>query len=66
VAPYELAKRWPLNGSHSTIPYNGYCASDELLAEAIADPNITALIGDMMEKESTPTLDTFAVAVLKL
>ena len=64
VAPYELAKLRLLNGSHSTLAYLGYLSGYETVAEAMADPNLAALIGALMAKDSAPTLDAHATGDL--
>ncbi len=55
VAPFELMKLRLLNGSHSTLAYLGYLCGHETVAEAIADPSIHRIVGQLMG-EVTPTL----------
>ena len=56
VIPYELAKLRMLNGTHSTIAYLSMLAGFETVDEAIADPDVYALIRNMMDQEIAPTL----------
>jgi len=57
VAPFELMKLRMLNGAHSTLAYLGYLSGHETVAEAISEPGLGALIGEMMTEEIAPTLD---------
>lgn len=56
VRPWELAKLRLLNGSHSTLAYLGTLAGHAFVHEAIADPDLRALIERMMLDELAPTL----------
>jgi len=57
VAPFESMKLRMLNGSHSTLAYLGYLRGHQTVADAIADPELGALIHDMMTLEIIPTLN---------
>ena len=57
VRPFEEMKLRLLNGSHSTLAYLGYLAGHETVADAIGDPELHALVHDMMTLEVIPTLD---------
>ncbi|MEX0627685.1 MAG: mannitol dehydrogenase family protein [Cucumibacter sp.] len=56
VAPFELMKLRMLNGSHSTLAYLGCLCGIETIAEAVADPDLGALVRRMMTGEVIPTL----------
>ncbi len=56
VTPYELAKLRMLNGTHSTMAYLGVLGGFETVDRAIADPDLHALIRNMMTEEILPTL----------
>ncbi len=64
VGPYEHMKLRLLNGSHSTMAYLGYLAGYETIAETMADPAFVKLVGDLMDREVTPTLQVPAGADL--
>ncbi|MEO9877406.1 MAG: mannitol dehydrogenase family protein [Anderseniella sp.] len=57
VRPFEEMKLRLLNGSHSTLAYLGYLAGHETVADAIGDPELHALVHDMMTLEVIPTLE---------
>jgi fructuronate reductase len=57
VMPFELAKLRMLNGTHSTLAYLSMLAGFETIDEAIAHPQLKALIHAMMTHEIAPTLD---------
>jgi fructuronate reductase len=57
VMPFELAKLRMLNGTHSTLAYLSMLAGFETIDEAIAHPQLKALIRAMMTHEIAPTLD---------
>lgn len=57
VRPFEEMKLRLLNGSHSTLAYLGYLDGHETVADAIGDPDLHALVHDMMTLEVIPTLD---------
>lgn len=57
VAPFENMKLRMLNGSHSTLAYLGYLRGHQTVADAIADPELGAMIHDMMTLEIIPTLN---------
>jgi fructuronate reductase len=52
VEPYETAKLRMLNGSHSAMAYLGLAKGLRLASEAIADPEIGALVGRLMREEA--------------
>lgn len=56
VAPYELAKLRMLNGSHSTLAYLGTLAGLTYVHEAVAQPDLAALVRHLMLVEAAPTL----------
>jgi fructuronate reductase len=56
VRPFELAKLRLLNGSHSTLAYLGILAGHQFVHEAIADPDLLALVRRLMHAELEPTL----------
>jgi fructuronate reductase len=56
VRPFELAKLRLLNGSHSTLAYLGSLLGHHFVHEAIADPELRALITQLMGAELAPTL----------
>jgi fructuronate reductase len=72
VGPYETAKLRMLNGAHSALAYIGLSRGHELVAQAIADPPLAALINVLMREEAarsfTPApeqdLDTYADLLL--
>ncbi len=72
VGPYETAKLRMLNGAHSALAYIGLARGHELVAQAIADPALSALINVLMREEAarsfTPApeqdLDTYADLLL--
>jgi fructuronate reductase len=57
VMPFELAKLRMLNATHSTLAYLSMLAGFETIDEAIAHPQLKALIHAMMTQEIAPTLD---------
>jgi fructuronate reductase len=57
VMPFELAKLRMLNGTHSTLAYLSMLAGFETIDEAVAHPQLKALIHSMMTLEIAPTLD---------
>ncbi|MDA4847491.1 mannitol dehydrogenase family protein [Hoeflea poritis] len=56
VAPFEAMKLRLLNASHSALAYLGVEAGYETVAEAVADPVLTAYLEAMMRDEIIPTL----------
>ena len=56
VAPFEHMKLRLLNGAHSTLAYLGYLAGYETVADAMADPNLAAIVKRLMHQEAAPTL----------
>ncbi|MGV3458068.1 mannitol dehydrogenase family protein [Sphingomonas sp.] len=59
VRPYETAKLRMLNGAHSALAYLGLAKGLELVNQAIADPEIGALVGRLMRDEAA---DSFTPA----
>ncbi|HEV2700731.1 MAG TPA: mannitol dehydrogenase family protein [Steroidobacteraceae bacterium] len=57
VAPYETAKLRMLNGAHSALAYIGLARGFELVAEAIADPALAALINRLMREEAARSFE---------
>jgi fructuronate reductase len=55
VGPYETAKLRMLNGAHSALAYIGLARGHELVAQAIADPTLAALINVLMRAEAAPS-----------
>ncbi|SMC40698.1 mannitol dehydrogenase family protein [Novosphingobium sp. B1] len=56
VAPYETAKLRMLNGAHSLLAYCGLRAGYAYVHEAIADPDLRRLAGQLMRNEAAPTI----------
>lgn len=56
VAPYELAKLRMLNGAHSLLAYVGLGRGHAYVHEAIADPELCALVQQLMLRDVVPTL----------
>ena len=56
VAPYEAAKLRMLNGAHSALAYLGLAKGYRYVHEAIADPELRALVEDLMRHEAAPTI----------
>lgn len=56
VAPYELAKLRMLNGAHSLLAYMGLQRGHTYVHQAIADPQLRALVEQLMLHEAAPTL----------
>lgn len=52
VAPYETAKLRMLNGAHSALAYLGLERGHEYVHQAIADPELRALIERLMRQEA--------------
>jgi len=52
VRPYETAKLRMLNGAHSALAYLGLAKGLELVSQAIADPEIGAMVGRLMRDEA--------------
>jgi len=57
IAPYELAKKRLLNGSHCALGYLGYLAGHRRTDEAISDPLFGEYIATLMDAEVSPLLD---------
>ncbi len=56
VAPWERAKLRLLNGTHSLLAYAGRLAGHTTMAEATADPAITARARELLFDDAVPTL----------
>jgi fructuronate reductase len=56
VAPYELAKLRMLNGAHSLLAYVGLGRGHAYVHEAITDPELCALVQQLMLHDVIPTL----------
>ncbi|ROS31793.1 mannitol dehydrogenase family protein [Cellulomonas sp. PhB150] len=56
VAPYERAKLRVLNASHSTLAYLGALRGYRTIAEAIADPELAAVVRELVDTDVLPTL----------
>lgn len=57
VRPYEVAKLRLLTGAHSTLAYLGSLAGYTYVHEAVSDPDLSALLRQLMQNEVAPTLD---------
>ena len=57
VAPYETAKLRMLNGAHSLLAYAGLDAGYTYVHEAIADPQLRAMVQRLMLEEAAPTIE---------
>lgn len=57
VTPYETAKLRMLNGAHSLLAYAGLARGHTHVHEAIADPALKALTGQLMLTEAMPTIE---------
>jgi fructuronate reductase len=60
VAPFETAKLRMLNGAHSAIAYIGLQKGHEFVHQAIADPDILALVNTLMRDEAANSLQPVA------
>ena len=56
VRPYETAKLRLLNGAHSLLAYCGLRRGHEFVHQAIADPELKALVERLMGQEAGPTI----------
>lgn len=56
VRPYEAAKLRMLNGAHSALAYLGLQRGHEFVHEAVADPELHQLAGQLMLQEAAPTI----------
>jgi fructuronate reductase len=56
VAPFELAKLRMLNGAHSLLAYAGLRRGHAYVHQAIADPELLALVRHLTLHEVAPTL----------
>lgn len=56
VAPFETAKLRMLNGAHSALAYIGLQKGHEYVHQAIADPDILALVHTLMRDEAANSL----------
>jgi fructuronate reductase len=55
VAPYETAKLRMLNGAHSALAYLGLERGHEFVHQAVADPELCALVERLMRREAAPS-----------
>lgn len=73
VAAFERAKLRLLNGAHSTLAYVGLLKGHETVAEAMADPELSAFVARMMREDIAPLLtpapgldtDSYIAAILR-
>lgn len=56
VAPYERAKLRVLNASHSTLAYLGVLRGYATIAQAVADPDLSAAVRALVDDDVLPTL----------
>jgi fructuronate reductase len=56
VRPFELMKLRALNGAHSALAYLGSIAGIETVAEAMAEPALSALLHHLWSEDLLPTL----------
>jgi fructuronate reductase len=56
VGAFERAKLRLLNGAHSTLAYIGLLKGHSTVAEALADPELAALVETLMRVDVAPTL----------
>lgn len=56
VRPYETAKLRMLNGAHSALAYIGLRRGFDYVHQAIADPELAALINRLMREEAATSL----------
>ncbi|MBO3088097.1 mannitol dehydrogenase family protein [Cellulomonas dongxiuzhuiae] len=56
VAPFERAKLRILNATHSTLAYHGALRGYATIAEAVADPDLEALVRALVDEDVLPTL----------
>lgn len=56
VHPFELMKLRCLNGAHSTLAYLSVISGIDTIAEAMADPQLAALIHRLWAEDLVPTL----------
>lgn len=56
VAPYELMKLRLANGTHQALCYFGYLLGYTYVHEAIADPDVKAMLLRYIDEEAVPTL----------
>ncbi|AEE47408.1 mannitol dehydrogenase family protein [Cellulomonas fimi] len=57
VAPFERAKLRVLNASHSTLAYLGALRGYATIAEAVADPELEAIVRALVDEDVLPTLE---------
>lgn len=57
VTPFEQAKLWQLNASHSTLAYLGLLAEAEYIHEALAIPVLARFVTHLLRTEITPTIE---------
>lgn len=56
VESYEMAKLRMLNGAHSLLAYVGLARGHEFVHQAIADPELRALVEALLRNEAAPTI----------
>ena len=57
VVPYELVKLRLANGTHQALCYFGHLLGLQYVHEAVADPDIHAMLLTYLDEEAIPTLD---------
>ena len=58
VRPYEIAKLRMLNGAHSALAYLGLERGHVFVHQAMADPELTPLIDQLMRREAAPSVES--------
>ncbi|MEN2737068.1 mannitol dehydrogenase family protein [Microbacterium sp. X-17] len=53
IAPYERRKLWLLNAGHSLLAYHGLAAGHRTVAEAVADPALSAELERLWSEQRT-------------
>lgn len=56
VAPFERAKLRVLNAAHSALAYHGALRGHATIADAVADPDLEALVRALVDDDVLPTL----------
>ena len=56
VAPYETAKLRMLNGAHSALAYLGLPRGHTFVHQAVADPEVAAVVRRLMLDEAAPSI----------
>jgi fructuronate reductase len=57
VRPYEIAKLRMLNGAHSALAYLGLARGHVYVHQAMADPELSPLIDQLMRREAAPSVE---------